>query len=65
MALAERPEVTAARKARLAEKYPVQFGTSDAHTVMGVDAMAVANGGAPSEFSQSVMRLAAHAGEMK
>jgi hypothetical protein len=61
--LGERPEQTAARKARLAEKYPVEFGTSDATTVLGIDGYKAARGEAPSGFSLQAMRLAQAAGQ--
>lgn len=63
--LGERPEQTAARKARLEQRYPVEFGNADAETIMGIDAMRVDNGQAPSQFSMQAARLAAHAGNIR
>lgn len=62
-ALGEPQSWGAARQARLAQQFPVEFGTSDARTVLGVDAMRVNNGQAPSAFSQAIMRLAVNAGQ--
>lgn len=52
-----------ARKQRLQQQYPIQFGNADAATVMGIDAMNVANGKPPSPFSQTAMTLAATAAQ--
>lgn len=53
-----------ARMARLSMQYPeLQMGTPN--DVLGVDAMRVQRGEAPSQFSMCVMRLAKFAAEQK
>lgn len=62
MAIGEPQHWTAARKARLAQRYPQQFGSSDAKSVIGTDAYTIAQGGNASEFDVTAMGLASHAG---
>lgn len=53
-----------ARKARLASQYPVIFGGTSARDVIGTDAFNIANGGPPTNFGQTAMKLAAHSGRL-
>lgn len=61
--IGEPPSWAAARKARLQQQYPIPFGNADASTILGMDAEAVAQGRAPTDFSQTAMRLATQAGQ--
>lgn len=64
MAIGEPQSWSLARNARLAQRYPVTFGTTSAKDVIGTDAFSIANGGAPTDFGIQAMGLAAHAGKL-
>lgn len=64
MPIGEPAQWTHARNARLAQRYPVTFGTSSATDVIGTDAYGIAQGAPPTDFGTQAMTLAAHAGKV-
>lgn len=60
MAMSEPPAWTQQRMERMKQQYP-EFQYSSPGNVLQVDNYAVNNGGAPTDFSLAVMRLATHA----
>jgi hypothetical protein len=60
MAMSEPPSWTQQRMDRMKVQYP-EFQYSSPGNVLQVDNYAVNNGGAPTDFSTAVMRLAVHA----